>query len=126
MKYLLLLLFFLIFDLIFKMFFVSKSGEYFFSLNNRYLAIIILILCFIFLFRLIFFDIKYTKSDILFFRILLFAGVISNSIDVLAFGFVRDYISCCKILFNLADVYITISIAYLVIYETRIFSKTKI
>jgi signal peptidase II len=61
--------------------------------------------------------ILFSKFLVKFFLILLFFGILGNFIDRVFYGFVRDFIYVKFFsVFNLADIYITISIVYLLLF----------
>jgi signal peptidase II len=100
--------------------YTQNTGSSFgiFSQANYYTQIIIILS--IIVTAILAYNYKKFKKDkfLLLFFIFASSGIIANTIDRLIFGFVRDFIALKYLfIFNLADLYITLAIIFLLIRE---------
>ena len=106
----------------FSIMYVRNTGAAFSIMeNNRVLFIVIGIISIYLIWRFLIKDKDLNKYYIVIYSMLI-AGIIGNMIDRIIYGYVIDYVSFNIIgysfpIFNLADIFIVVSVIMLIIYE---------
>ena len=106
----------------FSIMYVRNTGAAFSIMeNNRVLFIVIGIISIYLIWRFLIKDKDLNKYYVVIYSMLI-AGIIGNMIDRIIYGYVIDYVSFNIIgysfpIFNLADIFIVVSVIMLIIYE---------